>query len=120
MAEKRQLLCRDLESEGVLEGPRVQYLSQQFVEQLCSADGATDALIREIERVIFTVHSQEDRMGAESFRGLLDIRASRGRQRRAGHERAIADTGDKIGSERDKQDAVTEAQNRRARLRSRI
>ena len=111
---------RDLEFEGVLEGPRVQYLSQQFVEQLCSADGATDALIREIERVIFTAHSQEDRMGAESFRGLLDIRASRGRQRRAGHERAIAETGDKIGSERDKQDAVPEAQKRRARLKIQI
>ena len=111
---------RDLEFEGVLEGPRVQYLSQQFVEQLCSADGATDALIREIERVIFTAHSQEDRMGAESFRGLLDIRASRGRQRRAGHERAIAETGGKIGSERDKQDAVPEAQKRRARLKIQI
>ena len=107
---------RDLEFEG----PRVQYLSQQFVEQLCSADGATDALIREIERVIFTAHSQEDRMGAESFRGLLDIRASRGRQRRAGHERAIAETGDKIGSERDKQDAVPEAQKQRARLKIQI
>ena len=111
---------RDLEVEGVLEGPRVQYLSQQFVEQLCSADGATDALIREIERVIFTAHSQEDRMGAESFRGLLDIRASRGRQRRAGHERAIAETGDKIGAERDKQDAVPEAQKQRARLKIQI
>ena len=92
----------------------------KFVEQLCSADGATDALIREIERVIFTAHSQEDRMGAESFRGLLDIRASRGRQRRAGHERAIAETGGKIGSERDKQDAVPEAQKQRARLKIQI
>ena len=111
---------RNLESEGVLEGPRVRYLSQQFVEQLCSADGATDALIREIERVIFTAHSQEDRMGAESFRGLLDIRASRGRQRRAGHERAIAETGDKIAAERDKQDAVPEAQKQRTRLKIKI
>ena len=111
---------RNLEFEGVLEGPRIRYLSQQFVEQLCSADGATDALIREIERVIFTAHSQEDRMGAESFRGLLDIRASRGRQRRAGHERAIAETGDKIAAERDKQDAVPEAQKQRTRLKIKI
>ena len=50
---------RDLESEEPHEVPRVQYLSQQFVEQLCSADGATDALTREIERVIFMAHSQE-------------------------------------------------------------
>ena len=59
-------------------------------------------------------------MGAESFRGLLDIRASRGRQRRAGHERAIAETGDKIAAERDKQDAVPEAQKQRTRLKIKI
>jgi len=33
--------------------PRARYLSQKFVEDLCRADGMTDALLREIERVIF-------------------------------------------------------------------
>ena len=119
-SERTTAALRDLESEDTHEGPRVRYLSQQFVEQLCSADGATDALIREIERVIFMAHSQENRMGTEDFRELLDMHASRGRQRRAGHERAISETGDKIGAERDKQDAVPEAQTRRARLKIKI
>ena len=35
------------------EYPRARYLSQKFVEELCSATGMTDALMREIERVIF-------------------------------------------------------------------
>ena len=118
--KRTTVALRDLESEEPNEVPRVQYLSQQFVEQLCSADGATDALIREIERVIFMVHSQEKRMGTEDFRELLDMHASRGRQRRAGHERAIAETGDKMGAERDKQDAVPEAQKRRAGLEIKI
>ena len=32
---------------------RIRYLSQQFVEDLCSAQGPTDGLIAEIERVVF-------------------------------------------------------------------
>ena len=33
--------------------PRARYLSQQFVDELCSSDGMTDALLGEVERVIF-------------------------------------------------------------------
>jgi hypothetical protein len=36
--------------------PRARYLSQQFVEELCSSKGASEGLIREIERVIFEAH----------------------------------------------------------------
>jgi hypothetical protein len=43
------------------EYPRARYLSQQFVEELCSAHGMTDALMREIERVIFEAHPLSDR-----------------------------------------------------------
>jgi hypothetical protein len=62
--------------------PRVQYLSQQFVERLCSSEGITDELLAEIERVIFEAHRYEDRLGASSFRELLDLRASHGRDLR--------------------------------------
>ena len=58
----------------------VQYLSQQFVERLCSAEGGvSDELLAEIERVIFEEHPAEDRLGATSFSELLEIRASRSR-----------------------------------------
>lgn len=61
-------------------GAGVQYLSQQFVERLCSSeDGINDELLAEIERVIFDEHSAEDRAGAATFTELRDMRASRSR-----------------------------------------
>ena len=98
-------------------GPeRIQYLSQQFVEQLCSADGATESLIEEIERVIFNSHPQSERMRAETFKQLLEIRASAGRQRRHEHEQTIAQTGAKIRAQRDLQDRARAAQSTRENL----
>ena len=94
----------DSENPNPLEPVRMQYLSQQFVEQLCSADGATEALIEEIERVIFNAHPQSERMRAETFKELLEIRASAGRQRRQEHAQAIAQAGSKIKAQRDLKD----------------
>ena len=59
--------------------PRVRYLSQQFVEDLCSSSGMTDELLGEIERVIFEAHPDHDRDGALDFAELLEHRASRHR-----------------------------------------
>ena len=64
---------------GPEETTAVQYLSQQFVERLCSSEGVTDELLEEIERVIFEAHPFEERLGASTFRELLGIRASHGR-----------------------------------------
>jgi hypothetical protein len=86
--------------------PKVQYLSQQFVEKLCSADGATDALLKEIQRVIFLSHPQETRADAVDFDQLLDLRAARGREARYRYETAIAYVGDQIGKLRDQQSAL--------------
>ena len=80
--------------------PDVQYLSQQFVERLCSAEGMTDELLAEIERVIFEAHAYEDRLGTSSFRELLDIRASHGRNLRAHAHQAIESLSDQIENER--------------------
>ncbi|RUU14140.1 hypothetical protein EOD23_02040 [Mesorhizobium sp. USDA-HM6] len=44
--------------------PRVRYLSQQFVDRLCSPEGMPQ-MIKEIERVIFEAHT--DRDGAVNF-----------------------------------------------------
>lgn len=82
------------------DAPGVQYLSQQFVERLCSAEGITDELLAEIERVIFEAHPYEDRLGTTSFRELLNIRASHGRNLRAHAKQEIASLSEQIEDER--------------------
>ena len=77
---------------------RARYLSQQFVEELCSASGATDALIREIERVIFESHPLAERGGALDFSELLELRASRFRQARDREEVALVHLSERIGT----------------------
>lgn len=86
--------------------PRARYLSQKFVEELCSAAGMTDALLREIERVIFEAHSSTERDGTVDFDELLDLRSTRLRQARALQEEAIATLSDRIGLEREKESQV--------------
>lgn len=80
--------------------PSVQYLSQQFVERLCSAEGVTDELLGEIERVIFEAHEYEDRLGTSSFGELLDIRASHGRNLRTHANQEIESLSHQIENER--------------------
>jgi putative AbiEii toxin of type IV toxin-antitoxin system len=81
---------RDVAMDELIDSPRVQYLSQQFVEQLCSAEGIADELLAEIERVIFQSHSIQGRMGASSFRELLDIRSARARSARERQEQVLS------------------------------
>ena len=88
------------------EYPRARYLSQQFVEELCSAQGMTDALMREIERVIFEAHALADRDGAVDFNELLDLRAMRFREARKREENALADISERIGVELEKQTLI--------------
>ncbi len=78
---------------------RVQYLSQQFVERLCAAEGAlSDDLLSEIERVVFERHPSEERLGATSFEELLRTRAARSRaarnESRQALKRAVRDSSD--------------------------
>jgi energy-coupling factor transporter ATP-binding protein EcfA2 len=82
------------------EAPGVQYLSQQFVERLCSSEGVTDELLAEVERVIFEAHPYEDRLGTGGFRELLDIRASQGRNLRRHANQEIATLSEQIETER--------------------
>ena len=80
----------------------MQYLSQQFVDTLCSAEGLTDELLAEIERVIYQAHDPEDRMGTTSFRELLDFRAARGRSMRQRHEEALLEASVNLTTERER------------------
>ncbi|CUX04007.1 AAA family ATPase [Rhizobium pusense] len=97
---ERKLL--DYEYDADLDGrfPRARYLSQKFVEELCSADGMTDALLGEIERVIFEAHPEKD--GTFRFDQLLELRATRFRLARQREEEAIATLSNQIGLEREK------------------
>ena len=88
------------------EYPRARYLSQQFVEDLCASEGMTDALLREIERVIFEAHGMSERDGAIDFDELLEMRATRHRQARKREEAALANLSDQVGREREKEKLV--------------
>ena len=59
--------------DGEHASPRVRYLSQQFVERLCSADGLAGDLVREIEAVVFQAIDETERLGASSFAELREI-----------------------------------------------
>jgi ABC-type lipoprotein export system ATPase subunit len=71
------------------EEPRMQYLSQQFVEILCSSEGINDKLLDEIKRVVFDAQPHAKRMGAASFSELLEIRTTRARTARSNHEHTL-------------------------------
>jgi hypothetical protein len=105
---------RHVEIEDILDSPRVQYLSQQFVDSLCSAEGVTDELLAEVERVIYQAHHAEDRMGTTTFRELLDLRAARGRTLRRSHEEALANAAAELNVERDRKASMPGLQKQRA------
>ena len=103
-AVSRYLDGRD--SEGPTSFPRVRYLSQQFVEELCSARGPTDGLIAEIERVVFGAHPHEARDGALNFGELRERRTKRFRQARTREAAAILQVSHRISEEFEKERLV--------------
>lgn len=92
------------DAEDLLDAPHVQYLSQQFVEQLCSSEGLDDSLVAEIQRVIFNAHPEIDRMGAEGFASLLSLRLERARESRERQRQALERTADAITAEQLRKD----------------
>ena len=91
------------DADGHLSFPRARYLSQQFVEELCSAKGVSDGLVEEIERVIFESHSQDDREWALDFAELRDQQTERFQQAREREAEAISDISERIASEFEKE-----------------
>ena len=94
------------DANGPMSYPRVRYLSQQFVEDLCSSSGMADGLLREIERVIFEAHPDHDRDGALDFAELLEHRASRHRLARQREAEAVAQISERISVELEKEKLV--------------
>lgn len=100
----RSLDGRD--ANGHMSFPRARYLSQQFVEELCSAKGVSDGLVDEIERVIFESHSQDDREWAIDFAELREQQTAQFQQAREREAEAISDISDRIASEFEKESLV--------------
>lgn len=86
---------------------KARYLSQQFVEELCSAAGASDGLVREIERVVFQSHDPSQTDFANDFEELKDQRVVHLEQTRRREEQAIAQLSDTIGLELEKEASVS-------------
>ena len=91
------------DSGGPASFARLRYLSQQFVEDLCSARGPTDGLIAELERVVFEAHPHESRDGALGFAELRERRTQRFRQARTREASAILQVSQRIGEEMEKE-----------------
>lgn len=94
------------DANGPFSYERVRYLSQQFVEELCSSSGLTDGLLREIERVIFEAHPDHARDGALNFAELLEHRASRHRLARDREAEAVSQISERISTELEKEKLV--------------
>lgn len=94
------------DANGPLDYEHVRYLSQQFVEELCSSSGLTDGLLREIERVIFEAHSEDARDGALNFSELLEHRASRHRLARHREAEAVSQISERISTELEKENLI--------------
>ena len=77
----------------------VRYLSQQFVEQLCSAEGLAVELRKEIERVVFDATDPNDRLNAETFEELAEIHLKPIRRQREIAKEAIEDTSNQVNVE---------------------
>lgn len=97
----------------------VRYLSQQFVEQLCSAEGLAHALREEIERVVFD-STETDRFNAESFEELADIHLEPIRRQRATAQEAIENTSTLVNAEEALQNRIPVIQKERLERAARM
>lgn len=81
--------------------PRVQYLSQQFVERLSSPDDLTEPLVAEIERVVYSAIPDEERLRTATFAELRELMLQDS-QASAEHERsAIRNLTDEVAAEQE-------------------
>ncbi len=82
--------------EPGFENPRVCYLSQQFVERLCSSAGLATELRKEMERVVFEATPQEERLECDTFDELSAVLLTPAGDKRTELEVSIESIGDSI------------------------
>lgn len=89
-----------VDDEDLWDSPHVQYLSQQFVDKLCSPEDPSNPLNAEIERVIFSAHPRDDRSGASNFEELLQLRLEGSHHKRRRHEETLQKASSDLTQER--------------------
>lgn len=97
---------RMVDAEDLWDAPHAQYLSQQFVERLCSSEGLDDSLVAEIQRVIFESHPEAERMSTTTFEELLTIRMQPVREARDRHRHALSRAIEGINAELVRKDGL--------------
>jgi ABC-type Mn2+/Zn2+ transport system ATPase subunit len=90
------------------EGEQVRYLSQQFVERLCSSSGLAIELRQEMERVVFESTEQQNRFEADSFETLADTLLEPVREKRRELKNSIREIGIKVVEEEVLRDKLPE------------
>lgn len=108
------------DANGDLSFPRARYLSQQFVEELCSSNGVSDGLIEEIERVILVAHPLDEQEGAIDFAEFREHRTGRFQQARNREASAITDLSERIATELEKENLATTLTNQVAQKKTQI
>jgi ABC-type dipeptide/oligopeptide/nickel transport system ATPase component len=93
----------------------VRYLSQKFVEHLCSADNVGTELVREIESVIFSNIDPTETLNASSFE---ELRALRTLAIRTEGERIRQDIGTLIREECELRDQLHKIPDKKARIKT--
>lgn len=98
-------LLRSHSEDAAFALPRVRYLSQQFVERLCSSEGINDELLVEVKRVVFEAQGPDARAGAVTFEELYDQKTRRSRVGRQGDESRLAELSQQIAADLEKREA---------------
>lgn len=99
-ASESQPLCpQKPDDPGQARNESVRYLSQQFVDQLCAAEGLAVELRQEIERVIFSATDPTDRLDADSFDQYADVYLNPIRQERRSLKESIQNASSQVVDE---------------------
>jgi AAA domain, putative AbiEii toxin, Type IV TA system len=115
--------AQNLVSNSVLhsdypDSPEVRYLSQQFVDRLCSEDDMADELIDEIENVVYSTIPADEREDANSFKELLARRLFDSRRRKEQCAERLERLSDEISTELQKRDSIPAISKRIENLRT--
>ena len=102
------------------QSPEVCYLSQHFVNQLCSSAGLANELRREIERVVFEQTKPADRYEADSFEAFSEFLLRPTLRSREQQVNAIRLDSQKIAEEDRLRDEFTKQKREHAELTAKI
>jgi hypothetical protein len=100
--------------------PGVRYLSQQFVERLCSAEGLAGDLVAEIEAVVFEAIDKTERLGASDFAALRRVSVGPLVRTQDAHRLDIERLSREIATEDDAHEKVTALREKKKTLSTRL